>query len=140
MEEQSKPKISIYYDGSCNLCSGLTDRIDLSEHGSAFTLTDISKGRLPVGVSKEEAMHDVHVVDQNGRMYRGVDAVLRILEEYPRLRWLAVIGSFPGFRQLFMFMYRIVERTRYSIFGRKKIRSLQFLHEGFIWILSQKNV
>ena len=119
METENKPKVKIYYDGVCNLCSGLADTIDQSKNGSNFALNDVSKDVLPVGVSKEEAMHDVHVVDENGRMYRGGDAVLRVLLEYPRMRWIATIGALPGFKQLLMLIYRIVEKTRYWIFGRK---------------------
>ena len=121
METENKPRVKIYYDGVCNLCAGLADTIDASVHGSQFALNDISKGLLPAGLSKEEALHDVHVIDENGHMYRGADAILRVLQEYPRMKLLATIGALPGFRQILMLIYRIVEMTRYWIFGRKTV-------------------
>jgi predicted DCC family thiol-disulfide oxidoreductase YuxK len=119
MESEGKPKVKIYYDGVCNLCSGLADTIDQSEHGANFSLNDISKDPLPQGVSKEEAMHDVHVVDESGTMYRGADAVLRVLDMYPGFRWIAALGRLPGLHLIAMGVYRVVEQTRYRIFGRK---------------------
>lgn len=121
METESKPKVKIYYDGVCNLCAGLAETVDLSKRGSAFALNDISKGELPSGVSMAEAMRDIHAIDESGKMYRGADAVMRILREYPHLRWIAVIGSLPGFSLIAMLIYRIIEKTRYWIFGRKTV-------------------
>ena len=119
MEEVGKPKVTIFYDGMCNLCSGLADTLDESKRGSDFILNDISNGVLPAGVSKEAAMRDVHVLDESGHIYRGAEAVLRILKGYPRMRWIATIGAVPGFKQLLMLAYRVVEKTRYFVFGRK---------------------
>jgi predicted DCC family thiol-disulfide oxidoreductase YuxK len=121
MEIESKPKVKIYYDGVCNLCAGLAETIDLSQRGSHFALNDISKDELPVGVTMQEATRDVHVVDENGKMYRGSEAVMRILSEYPRLRWIAAICSVPGFSHVAILIYRVIEKTRYWIFGRKNV-------------------
>ena len=119
MESQSK--ITVYYDGVCNLCSGLMDSVEKSSRGRSFAHADISKGVLPEGVSEEEAMCDVHVVDEHGEMYKGADGVLKILEQYPQWRVVARLGRLPGFRQLAGIAYRIVEKTRYWIFGRKRV-------------------
>lgn len=121
MENKPEPKVKIYYDGVCNLCAGLAETIDLSKRGSHFALSDISTSILPEGVSKEAAMRDVHVIDEGGKMYRGSDAVMRILREYPHLRWIGIIGSLPGFSLIAMLIYRLVEKTRYWIFGRKTV-------------------
>jgi predicted DCC family thiol-disulfide oxidoreductase YuxK len=118
---ESQPKITVYYDGVCNLCSSLMATVAQSSHGSAFAPVDISGGQLPQGVSKEAAMHDVHVVDAQGRVYKGADAVLKILEQYPRLRFLSSLGRAPASSHIAAGVYRLVEKTRYWIFGRKRV-------------------
>ncbi len=120
-EQGKRQKIAIYYDGLCNLCAGLADKVDASQKESTFELKDIHKAGTLGDMAMDEAMHDVHVVDETGKMYKGADAILRIFAEYPHLKWLAKIGSLPGFRQLAMLIYRLVEKTRYWIFGRKTV-------------------
>ena len=94
------------------------DTVSDSSQKVTIAAHDISKGDLPAGISREAAMRDVHVVDENGHVYRGSEAVLRVFEEYPRLRWIATVGRWPVFRQLAAVTYRIIEKTRYWIFGR----------------------
>ena len=113
-------KITIYYDGVCNLCSGLMDTIATSDKKDMFTGVDASTAELPPGVTKEDAMHDIHVVDEEGRAHRGIDGVLKVFETYPQLKFLATIGRLPGFYVLGKALYRCVEQTRYYIWGRKK--------------------
>lgn len=63
-------------------------------------------------------MRDVHVVDESGNVRKGADAVLFIFERYPRWRFLARVGRLPGVYMLVRGLYRVVEKTRYWIFGR----------------------
>lgn len=112
-------KIEIFYDGTCNLCSGMVERIDKSSKKESFEARAVSEEQLPHGIDHEAAMRDVHVVDETGRIYAGAEAVLRILDEYPRLQTLARIGRFPGIKHLLAILYRVVAMTRYRIFGRK---------------------
>ena len=118
---ESPGKIYVYYDGVCNLCSGIVGTMSTSSKASAFTPVDISKGILPSGMTKKEAMGDVHIVDENGIMYKGIDAVLKILEQYPNLRTLASLGRLPVIYGILAGVYRVVEKSRYWIFGRKPV-------------------
>ena len=117
----SDKKIHIYYDGVCNLCSGLMDTVEKSSQGAKFERIDVTQGNLPPGKSYREAMHDMHVVDKDGQVYRGAQAVLKIFEQYPHLRWMATIGRVPGMGLVATVLYRIVAETRYWIFGRKQV-------------------
>jgi len=116
---ESQPKITVYYDGVCNLCSGLMDTIGTSSKGDAVARVDITKGALPAGVTQQEALHDMHVLDSDGRMYKGADAVLKIMEQYSHLAFLVRLGRMPVLHTIAEGMYRVVEKTRYWIFGRK---------------------
>ena len=94
MESQQK-KVTIYYDGLCNLCSGAINTIAESTQKERFTVFDVTNGPLPPNVSREEALRNMYAVATDGRLYKGADAVLKILEEYPNSRWISYIGRMP---------------------------------------------
>jgi predicted DCC family thiol-disulfide oxidoreductase YuxK len=108
----TQKKIPIYYDGTCGLCNGIIGKLEQSSQGENFEPIPIVE-KSPPGVTAAEAWHDVHAIDSNGKMYRGGDAVLFILFQYPRWRWLAAIGKLPGIRQLVSLGYRIVADNRH---------------------------
>lgn len=105
-------KIELYYDGECHMCQATMDTLQKSSKGDTFKAVDITKGTLPPGVDVRGALHNMHAIDGAGTVYVGGDAVLRILEEYPRWRWLARIGRLPGPRHVIYGVYRIVARHR----------------------------
>lgn len=113
-------KIHIYYDGVCNLCSSSIGRVASSSKGGLFQATDVTKGTLPKGVDMESAMRDMHV-EADGTLYRGADAVLRIMREYPLLRPFAALGSLPGIHLVARGAYRLLANSRYRIFGKKEV-------------------
>lgn len=105
-------KIEVYYDGQCNMCTATMDSLQKSSHGGAFEMIDVTKGQLPPGVDMTGALHSMHAIDDAGKVYVGGDAFLRILEEYPRWRWLAKIGRIWGIRHIVSAVYRVVATHR----------------------------
>lgn len=105
-------KIDLYFDGECEMCTVAMDKLTKSSRGATFRPVDITKGDLPPGVDMRGALHNMHAIDDAGKVYAGGDAVLRILEEYPRWRWLAALGKLPGIRHLIYGGYRIVATHR----------------------------
>ncbi len=108
-------KITVYYDGSCPLCSAVVHPFD----ADTFDKRDVTKEPLPSHISPEQAQREVHVVDAAGKTYRGVDAVFRILDEQRGWRWLARVGRLPGFHFLAAATYAFVARNRYRFFEKK---------------------
>lgn len=105
-------KIEVYYDGVCKMCTGAMDALGKSSQGSKFQHIDVTRGVLPPGQDMQAALRNMHVVDEAGRVYVGADGILRILEEYPRLRWLTRVGKLPGIRHLIYAAYRMVAAHR----------------------------
>ncbi len=116
----AEPKIRVYYDGACRGCSAAAGAIERSSKAPRFALKDAHK-ELPASVDMEDVMYDVHVVDEQGNTYRGAEGIARILEEYPRWRWLARLARAPVFRWFAVGTYRVVADNRYWIFGRKNV-------------------
>lgn len=115
-------KIEIYYDGSCPMCTAFADGVSKSEEGGKFEQKDITKGALPQGATFNQVWKEMYVVDASGREYVGGNAWLRVLEEYPHLRWLARLGRLPFINQCVRIGYRIVAKYRHWIPWKKLVK------------------
>jgi predicted DCC family thiol-disulfide oxidoreductase YuxK len=113
-------KVSIYYDGDCAMCTALMCKIDASGKRQSFSPKDITKDPLPQNLSHAEAMKEIHVVDNDGKMYKNAEAILKILEQYPRWRWLVWIGRLPIVKQILPIGYNVIAANRQWLFGRVK--------------------
>lgn len=105
-------KIEVYYDGVCKMCTGAMNAVENSSQGAKFERRDVTQGSLPPGQNLDAALYNMHVVDETGRVYVGADGILRIIEEYPRWRWIAAVGKLPGVKHLIYGVYRVVAAHR----------------------------
>jgi predicted DCC family thiol-disulfide oxidoreductase YuxK len=112
--EADQKRISIYYDGTCRLCSGIIEKIEHSSRREIFEALDTSD-HLPEGITHDAALHEVYAVDGIGKMHSGSAAVLFILSQYPRWRWLAAVGSLPLIKQIAALFYRVVADNRHRL-------------------------
>src|SRR6266481_2630368 len=91
-EDRANAKITAFYDGKCPMCTALMDAVGRSSKKDEFDLRDMQVEKsLPF--RKEAVEKEIHVVDQGGRTYKGAQAILKILEQYPRFKALAAIGQ-----------------------------------------------
>ncbi len=106
---------TVYYDDSCELCEGAAEKIrtdiDLDTVGAS--------GELPEGVSKEALMYEVHAMDENGVMHKGIDAVILIVRWHPRWNWVAPVLALPGIKHAGAVVYRVVAANRHRFYRRK---------------------
>jgi len=118
MEEEKPPyRRTIYFDGSCPMCSSLIRRIAASKEGEQFDCVDSNSSHLPDGLSREAVDKKIHVVDESGKVNTSSDGIWKIAEAYPRLRWIARLGMLPGIRQLSRLGYAVVAHYRHLVFG-----------------------
>jgi predicted DCC family thiol-disulfide oxidoreductase YuxK len=117
MAEEDNKKIEVFYDGKCPMCTAIMSKVDASTQREHFTLRDITKDPLPPDFTTEEVEKEIHVVAADGKVYKNADAILKILEQYPRFRWLAKLGQFPLIKPLLPLGYRIVAANRRFLFG-----------------------
>jgi predicted DCC family thiol-disulfide oxidoreductase YuxK len=109
-------RLTTYYDGKCPMCSAIVRRVGDSDTRGQFELHDMHQERaLPFARGAvEKAMH---VVDGDGRVYRGADAILKIAEQFPRLTLLARVARFPPLAIFAPLVYRLVAANRRFIVG-----------------------
>lgn len=110
-----KPKHTIYFDGSCDLCKVAVDVIDTSSGTPPVSYKDASKGETPEGVSQRQVMSAVYVVDDQGNTYVGLDGVIQILSTMPSWKWLGRLLALPVFYSVGKLLYWIVSSTRHVL-------------------------
>ena len=116
-QEKTESKKIILYDGKCPMCTVLADGIGTSPESGKFDLRDMTKRDLPLCLLKSDVEKEIHVIDEDGTIHKGAKGILAILEGYPRLRFLAVVGKLPGIRKLLPPMYHFVAKRRHTWFG-----------------------
>jgi predicted DCC family thiol-disulfide oxidoreductase YuxK len=109
-------QITAYYDGKCPMCSGLANSLRDSSQREAFKFRDMHSERS-MPFAKDAVAKEIHVVDQDGQVYRGAQAILKIADQYPRLRPLVAIGQLPVVRPLLPIGYWVVAKNRRFLFG-----------------------
>ena len=117
----NRPTIEVYYDGTCPMCSVFADTLEGSSQGGRFEKQDVTQGKLPEGASFDDVWKEMYVVEE-GKQYKGADAVLRIMREYPQWRWLAWLGEKPGFNWCAHCVYRLVAANRHRIPWKRRAK------------------
>lgn len=99
----------IYFDGSCRVCTAFVG----SYAGGDAERHDVSARDVPEGVSHEDALKHMHVIEADGTVVRGVDAVFVLLDQHKALRWIAKVGTWWGVRAIAQMLYAAFARHRY---------------------------
>jgi predicted DCC family thiol-disulfide oxidoreductase YuxK len=110
----------LIFDGYCNLCSGWVRflmRID-KKKSLRFVAGQSSEG-VELLSTFTTANSESVVLIREDKMFIESDAVIQVLSLLsPPYSWLTFFRFFPpAFRK---WMYRLVARNRYKIFGRSK--------------------
>lgn len=83
---------TVFYDGGCPICRREIDHYRKLDHEQRVNWCDIDADPAAVegsGVSFEDAMARLHVLDRQGRLHSGAVAFTVIWDELPGWRWLA---------------------------------------------------
>ncbi|KAL1523066.1 hypothetical protein AB1Y20_018026 [Prymnesium parvum] len=118
-QQVSTAPVSVLYDGLCMVC--LTNKKVLTwfdKRGEKVRFVDIrSRGYDPAsngGISFDDAMRTFHVIDADGTVLEGADAVMMAYSA-AGLGWLMALLRFPLIRILIDGAYRVVSRHRHTI-------------------------
>lgn len=111
----------LLFDERCVLCretvqtlSGLQTSVPLT----MLPLQQVDVADIIPGMSQEELLAQLHVVTQHRDVFKGADAVFRILREVPSYRWISRLEGAPGFRRAARMLYRVIAKHRYRLFGK----------------------
>ena len=122
-EMQNTPRTIVFYDGSCGLCSREIRHYANLDRARRIEWIDISRDHNllnDLGVSVDQAMRRLHVLDHGGVLHDGATAFVSIWAELPYFRVLARLVRLLRMTPLLELAYAPFAAWRY----KRRMRSL----------------
>jgi len=124
MKKTSFP-LTVFYDGSCSVCSGEIEHYKKKDRHGRLIMVDISDEAFDptkYGKTQKDFMAQMHVLDGNGSFLLGVDAFPAIWQALPgRLyRFFSLFLGLPGVHFSVKIAYRIFAKNRQYLFRPNK--------------------
>jgi predicted DCC family thiol-disulfide oxidoreductase YuxK len=116
----------IFFDGVCGLCNRTVDFVLREDREQNFLFSPLQGEtfqRISRDYPKQMQVDSIFVLrnipGEGKELLQRSDAVLSILDELPRFRWMARVGHVcpAPIRNL---LYRLIAATRYPIWGRRE--------------------
>src|ERR1700687_1204529 len=111
----------ILYDGLCRFCSRQSRRLIFLARPGVIEAVNFQEAgaldRFP-GITHDACMRAIHLVEPDGSVYRGFEAVVRAIATRPLFRWLAARYYLPGLRQILNGLYVFFAANRYRFWGK----------------------
>ena len=108
--------LQVFYDGSCSVCAAKMELFRRKDRAGRLGFVDISRPDFdpaPFGITLDAFMHEIHAIDREYRVYRGVEAFRAIWQAFPSSTLYGVLGALvtlPG--------VNILARCAYWSFAR----------------------
>lgn len=111
-----KAPIIVYYNSACPVCDAGIGQQKSRMQGCAVQWQDVhtntaARGEIPSPL--EFVRERLHVIDENGELRVGMEAVLTIWRHSPHEHWKARLLGQPGLRQLTGWAYNIFAAVLY---------------------------
>ena len=109
--------LTIYFDGSCPLCSAEIGYYRSLKGGEALRLVDVSleDARIGQDLTRELAMKRFHIRRPDGKLLSGANAFIGVWEVLPGWRQIAKIAVIPGASKLLELLYRLFLPVRPAV-------------------------
>jgi predicted DCC family thiol-disulfide oxidoreductase YuxK len=111
----------VIYDGQCPFCTAQVQRLAALDRGKRLaylSLHDASVLNRYPGLTREDLLQQMYVIDQHGNRYRGAGAIRHLTTRLPALWGVAPLLHIPGSLPIWQWLYRQVARRRYRRMGR----------------------
>ncbi len=111
----------ILFDGLCRFCTRQSQRlVSLARPGAVEVVNFQEAGALDrfPGITHDACMKAMHLIEPDGRVSKGPEAIVRTLATRPMFRWLPAIYYLPGLRSFLNGLYALVASNRYRIWGK----------------------
>ncbi len=108
--------LKIFYDNKCNICS---KEIQFYKKRNIKSIEWIgihnnTEKLNKANISKESSLKEIHIIDENNNVYKGVDAFIVLWKNFKYFRYLAIIINFYPIKILAKFAYKIFAKYRFK--------------------------
>ncbi|MGH8436912.1 MAG: thiol-disulfide oxidoreductase DCC family protein [Pseudomonas sp.] len=114
-------KLKVYYDGACPRCVADRRRYqtfspDSDDSVQWLDITGRDEELRRIGIDPYQALTELHVQDEQGRIHRELDAYILLMGRTRHLKPLAWLLGLPGLKRLLSWSYRrwVLRRLRRS--------------------------
>lgn len=115
---EASPKSIVVYDGQCAFCSRQIERIRRRDRTDRFEYvprqTEGLDRRFP-GLAKSDFETGLRLIDLDGAIHVGADAVYRIFRLLRPWKWVAWLYRVPGLTQLARTIYAWIAANRHRL-------------------------
>ena len=119
--------IKVYFDGNCSLCSKEINYYKKIDKKNIFDFVNIYNDDTDLnkfGITKPEALMELHTLDKDGKIHKGVDSFILIWKNLSLLwRVLGIIVSFFPVYITAKFIYKKFAIQRFKKLGYCEIVS-----------------
>jgi predicted DCC family thiol-disulfide oxidoreductase YuxK len=127
----NKPEypLRVFYDGSCIVCATEIEHYLRQDHGGRLVAVDIAAPEFdpdPFQITLDRFMYELHAVDRNDVIYRGVEAFQAIWQAFPNSFLYATLNSIIGLplvNPMARLFYRCFARIRPYLPKRNRCHS-----------------
>ncbi len=107
--ETDRSRTTVYYDGSCPLCSVEIGHYTSCDGAEPLSFVDVSKADANFGsdLTRQQAMDRLHVRLPNGKLVSGARGFTMLWDTLPQWRWLARLTRMPGITPMSELAYRV---------------------------------
>ena len=117
MNTTQTDQVTVYFDGSCPLCTKEISLYKNADGAERITFCDVSRAdsALPADLTPAAAMARFHVRGADGALASGAAGFALLWSNLPRWRWLGRIVSFAPVRMVAELTYRGFLKIRPAI-------------------------
>ena len=121
--------LKVFYDGACIVCATEIEHYLRKDHGEKLVAVDISSpdfDAVPYQISIADFIHQLHAIDQDGQIFKGVDSFWAIWRAFPASTVYGIMGriiQLPVVNRLARIGYWLFARVRLYLPKRHECES-----------------
>ncbi len=108
--------LTVFYDGACIVCATEIEHYLKKDHGEKLVAIDISShdfDPVPYQISLADFMQQLHAIDQDGQVFKGIDSFWAIWQAFPPSTIYGIMG-----RAIQLSLLNRFARIAYWLFAR----------------------